>query len=719
MRRKVGLGPVVWWSRSKFAPLPAAFAQRQPIMQRTYSLFSLLLTLPLVGQQTPAFHCGAGEYDRVGAAVVREADFPQRVAQADAELELFTRDFTETGTRGGGGYVIPVVFHIIHNGGSENINDSQIHDAMRILNEDFNRMNPDWDNVRPEFQDLVADIGVEFRLATKDPNGNCTSGITRTQSALTNEGSSGMKALISWPRNKYMQVWVAASADGAAGYTFRPGSAQFFASEDGIVMQHLYVGAIGTGSTSRSRALTHEVGHWLNLAHTWGDSNEPAVASNCNMDDNVSDTPNTIGWTTCSLSGITCGSLDNVENYMDYSYCSKMFTVGQSSRMVAALNSNTAQRNQLSLLSNLINTGVNGNATLCEAHFSSNTGQICAGGSVQYTDESFHNVSIWSWTFTGGSPSTSDEEDPIVTYAESGIYPVTLSVSDGSSTISTTTQSMVVVQNDPGQAPPISEGFETAAQFTDIDWSVLNVDGDNGFTISTAASFSGSKSARLQNTASMDGRIDQLLTPTIDLSDATDVLVSFRYAYASRQSGNDDRLRVFVSNNCGETWSLRKQMFGSSTLNTGGVTSTNFVPSAAQWGYTEIATISSSYHVPNFRLRFEFESDGGNNFYMDDVNINGFPVGLEEAQLEQGTLLSVVPNPTTANSQVIVNLPTTGRTTLELVDVLGRTINTLQDGDLSAGERRFHLPTEGLSSGLYFVRVRQAGLNEAVRFTVQ
>jgi hypothetical protein len=118
-------------------------------------------------------------------------------------------------------------------------------------------------------------------------------------------------------------------------------------------------------------------------------------------------------------------------------------------------------------------------------------------------------------------------------------------------------------------------------------------------------------------------------------------------------------------------------------------------------------------------MRFEFESDGGNNFYLDDININGFPVGLEEAQLERGALLSVVPNPTTANSQVIVNLPTTGRTTLELVDVLGRTINTLQDGDLSAGERRFHLPTEGLSSGLYFVRVRQAGLNEAVRFTVQ
>ena len=91
---------------------------------------------------------------------------------------------------------------------------------------------------------------------------------------------------------------------------------------------------------------------------TWGSSNLPGLEENCEMDDNVEDTPNTIGWSSCDLSGSTCGSLDNVQNYMSYSFCSRMFTYGQKQRMRAAALSTTAQRNQLSVLSNLQATGV-------------------------------------------------------------------------------------------------------------------------------------------------------------------------------------------------------------------------------------------------------------------------------------------------------------------------------------------------------------------------
>jgi len=217
------------------------------------------------------------------------------IAQAKAELSDWTEGFSE-GARST--YTLPVVFHIIHQYGSENISDEQVFDAMRVLNEDFNKENPDWDNVVSQFLPLVADVDIEFKLAKKDPQGNCTKGITRTVSALTNVGDQSMKNLIQWPRNKYLNVWVCAYADGAAGYTLTPGGAALYAAADGIVMQHTYVGAIGTGSVSRSRALTHEVGHWINLEHTWGGSNTPGLTSNCSTDDGVSDTPNTIGWTT-------------------------------------------------------------------------------------------------------------------------------------------------------------------------------------------------------------------------------------------------------------------------------------------------------------------------------------------------------------------------------------------------------------------------------------
>lgn len=683
----------------------------------TTILVSLHLVIPSLAQE--AFHCGSDELHRIGNQI---PDLAERVARTTGELEAFTRSFTEHMERSerSGGYVIPIVFHIIHDGGSENISDAQVLDAVRVLNEDFNRLNTDWSNVRPEFLDIVANVGIEFRLATRDPNGQCTTGITRTRSALTRDGTEQMKALISWPRNRYLQVWVAISADGAAGYTFRPGGAAWSPQEDGIVMQHTYVGSIGTGAPSRSRALTHEVGHWLNLAHTWGNSNTPGLESNCSLDDEVSDTPNTRGWTSCRLNGASCGSeLDNVENYMEYSYCSKMFTEGQKARMIAALNSTTAQRNQLWQTNNLINTGVNGNAVLCQAAFTMTKNEVCAGESIQYTDASYHNVVSRSWSFPGGEPSTSTEVSPVVFYANSGTYPVTLTVSDGSSSLSSTQESAVVVLSAPGLAMPVSEGFESGSTPADIGWTVINPDGDNGFSMTNAAAFSGSKSLRLLNTAAMSGRTDLLVSPTFDMSDATSITLTFRYAYARRTSSSADQLRVLVSNNCGATWNLRAQLFATGELNTGGVTSAPFVPNGPdQWGFKEVNTINSSFHVSDMRLRFEFLSNGGNNFFLDDINLNGMPVGLEEHMSSAAPLLAVLPNPADEATEAIVNMASTGRVALDLVDITGRVVRQLGSGVFPAGTQRVRIPTGDLPSGSYFVRLQLESKREVARLLV-
>ncbi|MEY3597722.1 MAG: hypothetical protein RL521_144, partial [Bacteroidota bacterium] len=110
-----------------------------------------------------------------------------RLIRDDAERYLNERTKEMAAQRGGGMtvYTIPVVFHVIHNYGTENISDEQILDGLAILNRDYRRQNSDTSVVVDAFDQLVADIGIEFKLATKDPDGNCTSGITRTVSDLT------------------------------------------------------------------------------------------------------------------------------------------------------------------------------------------------------------------------------------------------------------------------------------------------------------------------------------------------------------------------------------------------------------------------------------------------------------------------------------------------------------------------------------------------------
>jgi PKD repeat protein len=642
----------------------------------------------------------------------------QAMADEAEALEEYTRAFAESGELRSN-YVVPVVFHIIHNGGSENISDAQVQDAMRILNEDFNRENSDWQNVRSDFLGIVADVSIEFRLARKDPQGNCTNGITRTVSTLTYQGDQAMKNLIQWPRNRYLNIWVGASANGAAGYALLPGAAQFLSTQDGIVLQHTYVGSVGTGSVQRSRALTHEVGHWINLAHTWGNSNNPALASNCNEDDGVQDTPNTQGWTSCNLNGSTCGSLDNVENFMDYSYCSKMFTEGQKTRMIASLNSTTAQRNQLHTASNLSFTGVEGAPQLCAALFNSSSQNVCAGTAITFTDVSYHGVASRTWNFEGGTPSTSTAETATVTYSQPGTYAVSLTVSDGTNSLTNNATSYITVLPSTGASVPAIDGFEGYNDLASSPWSVSGMGSGSNFSLTSAAAFTGSNSVRVVNTAAMAGQIKELTSTTYNMSGVPGITISFRYAFAKRSSTNDDRLRLFVSNNCGETWSLRQQLRGSTNLGTAPNTSSNFVPSGGdQWGFAEVTNISSSFHVSDFRLKFEFESDGGNNVYIDDININGAAVGIDEL-LDGGNALVVVPNPASDEARAILDLKDAGAVRLELLDVLGRSIHIFHDGNMARGRHQLEVPIGGLQSGMYFVRLQQGTLVQVERMLVK
>lgn len=642
----------------------------------------------------------------------------EHAMDARTQLKAHTENFQRSGQRDL--LVIPVVMHIIHNNGPENINDTQIYDAIRILNEDYNKQNPDWQNVHPDFLDLVGDIGIEFRLARKDPQGNCTNGITRTVSELTNVGDFETTQLIQWPRDKYMNVWICAVAQGAAGYTYYPEWLDGWSEADGIVVLSSYVGSIGTSDYSRSRVLSHEVGHWLNLKHCWGDSNEPGDESNCFMDDEVEDTPLTKGWTYCALNGASCGSpRDNVENYMEYSYCDKMFTHGQADRMIAALTSPIAQRNQLWQPSNLQATGVNGNGELCLARFSNNKNEICAGSSITFSDDSYHNVLSRTWSFPGGSPASSTSATPVVQYDTPGIYAVTMQVSDGSTNSVVEKQNLIAVLPRPGTYAPFADSFEQGISIDSQSWAIWDVDGGNGFELSNDGAYTGSRSVRLQNDYSHLGQKDMLSSTTFDMSSATSIAISYRYAFARRFNNNDDRLRLYVSRDCGSTWFLRQQLRGSTTLSTAPDSNGNFAPSGPeQWGYSEVNNISSGFHSSDFRFRFEFESDGGNNLFIDDVNINGQPVGIGTMDLSAAGMM-VVPNPAGAHAEAVLELDRPMQVQLELIDALGRVTSLQPSRSMATGQHRIALPVQELASGAYLLRMRTEQGVQSSRFVVE
>lgn len=684
---------------------------------------SLTLGFGVLAQQNTPFTCSTHGLEHLAPLHQNDPHKLADIGQYEAELEDFTEAFAALSEeeRGGNTYVIPVVFHVIHNNGPENISDAQIHDAIRVLNDDFNKQNIDWDNVRPEFLGLVADVDIAFRLAQLDPDGECTSGITRTVSTLTNSGEQDMKDLIQWPRNQYLNVWTCAYAAGAAGYTQTPGSVNggWGAAADGIVLLADYTGSIGTSSVGRSRTLTHEVGHWINLRHVWGPTNEPGLASNCGETDNVSDTPPTEGWTSCNLNGNTCTTpLDNVENYMEYSYCSKMFTEGQKTRMIAALNSSTAQRNQLWQPGNLAATGTTGADVLCAAAFTSNVQQICAGGSVSFADVSYHGVTERDWTFPGGSPGTSNDPNPVITYSTPGLYPVSLTAGNGNMDVSTQVVDYIHVLPSTGLATPFTEGFENTTSIPSNEWAVVDVGDNGGFQLVATTGYQSAKSVRLNNHVSEPDEVDELVSTTFDMSSAQEITISYRYAFARHNADNNDILRLYVSSDCGDTWSLRQQLAASNVLSTSADQASSFTPSQdAQWEETAVNNISSSYFVSDFRFKFRFESDGGNNLFLDNININGAPVGLAELITTTSHSLAVVPNPVPDATDLVLELRESGRLAVDLLDPQGRTVGKVAAMDAIAGTTRISLPVRDLAPGMYLVVLHQNGRNQVTRFT--
>tara|TARA_Y100000746_G_scaffold230586_1_gene242454 strand:- start:1211 stop:3043 length:1833 start_codon:yes stop_codon:yes gene_type:complete len=477
---------------------------------------------------------------------------------------------------------IPVVVHVVWNTNQENISDAQIFSQIDVLNADFRRTNIDAINTPNIWNNIAADCEIEFCLATIDPNGVSSTGITRTQTSQTSfsisndnvkyTNSGGINA---WPNEDYLNIWVCDLGGGLLGYATPPSN--FLSNEDGVVIGYRYFGTTGNVQNPyhKGRTTTHEVGHWLNLEHVWG-------FGNCG-NDNVNDTPtqqsSNYGCPGFPHNTNSCGTNNNngdmFMNYMDYTNdaCMNLFTNGQKNRMIAAINQ---------YRSNLLNHN------------------LCS-----------NNPPVQSWNCVNGSCV-----DP----------------GNGNGSFSDLNNCFTNCDCD-GITPPIIEEFQSNS--IPNNWNIINNDNDKTWEINEQVGYNSSKSIYINNAEyAANGEIDDLEMPNLNLSNTSSASLSFDYAYSLWTNPNSsqiwsDTLKIMISDDCGDTWNVIWEKAGTNLVTTNPVFNPfNWIPNNNDW-INESINLSNYLNQDDIVIKFRNINQYENNLFIDNVNISTTPSSLD------------------------------------------------------------------------------------------
>jgi len=549
---------------------------------------------------------------------------------------------------------IPVVIHVVWNTNAENISDAQIFSQMDVLNADFRRTNVDAINTPSVWQNIAADSEIDFCLATTDPNGASTSGITRTQTSQTSFSINGsdMKSTSSggidpWNQDDYLNIWVCDLSGGILGYATPPSN--FNNPEDGVVIGYKYFGTIGTVQSpyNKGRTATHEVGHWLNLDHIWGGG------GNCG-NDNVSDTP------TQEEENYSCPSFphnanscntsnsngDMFMNYMDYTNdaCMNMFTSGQKTRMISAINQ---------YRDNLLNHN------------------LCSGV-----------VPDQSWDCINGACV-----DP----------------ANGNGTYSNY-NNCVNSCNCLGISLPLYEDFQNSS--LPANWIIENSDGDKTWELTNTAGYNSSSSVYINNADyGANGEYDDLISPTLNFSSLSSASLEFDYAYSlwtdpTSSQVWSDTLIILISSDCGVSWQNIWEKAGIDLVTTIPIFNEfTWNPSNNNDWNSIVINLNTYINQDDVLIKFRNVNQYENNLYLDNINIKSTPNSVEEVKIDH----IVYPNPT--NSHINIEITSSEFTEMELYvsNPIGQTVYSKSIN--SNRERIITINLNDFSEGIYFVNL--------------
>lgn len=596
--------------------------------------------------------------------------------------------------------IIPVVVHVIHYGGVENISDAQIQSQIDIMNEDYGKLpgtNGDGGGV---------DTKVRFCLAKKDPNGNCTNGIVRVYTNLAYHKTfqrALLKELSFWDNKKYMNIYVVKSINGGsgiAGYSSFPGGPD---EEDGMVVLHNTFGNIGSAASSLGRTASHEIGHWFGLYHTF---NNGCGTDLCTDGDYVCDTPPQAEpsydcnvYNSCNNDVPDLNDLK--ENYMNYTpdNCKNMFTQGQKDRIQSTL---INLREEIWSDSNLVATGCDSvyiSPLTCpvSANFVTLTPNICVGNTAKFMDISLNDATDWQWSFPGGTPSTSTLENPTIVYDSIGSFDVQLIASNDSTSDTLLIANYISVANPGvGISLPYSENFDSGI-FPPNNITINNYDGGVTWQLDSSAYVSPNYSVKIDNYINTNyGSSDEIVLPELDLTSGNTSYLTFDWAYARSDPSYSDELVVLLSTDCGSNYTTVFYKSGNNLV-TGPTQTTPFIPDSSQWESAQISL--NTYGNEQFVLiKIVNITDGGNNLYIDNINVGELTTGVNDGNISED--IQVYPNPV----QDVLTIRFTNPTTKQQVKIY----NSLGKEVLSKrieGSKNISVPIRTFPSGIYYVKI--------------
>ena len=608
-------------------------------------------------------------------------------AETEAEIQLILRNQRAGDSPESVVHQIPVVFHIMYYDEQDNISDAQIQSALTILNQDMRRLNPDTANLRAVFKSSAADLVVEFVLAKIGPNGECSNGINRRWNINSLAANNNIKSSLSWPNTKYLNVWVVRGINlaGTAAGTIVLGYSAFPyngipGTQDGIVIRHDQLGSIGTAQGERHRTLTHEVGHYLNLFHTF--------QGGCAFGDQCADTPPVAASSSgCNSTQNTCtvdlpDLPDMIENYMDYSsnQCMNTFTQNQKSRAKAVLTSSQLRGN-LASAANLLATGVSGTVNCSPvADFEIANPLLCSGEALTLIDRSSSiGTPIFHWNVLSATNQVLHHvmtQNPSLTMPDPGRYTVSLTVqaSNGSNTLNKPLSVTVRPVSGTSHIPWFIGTMED--ELPNTSWATTTFADSSYWRRSTAAAQQGQASYLFQNSKlAAGGEVSALVGGPFAYPNTGTLNLRFAHAFARKASTNNDQLKISVSSNCGETWQLVR-IIPAFQLGTAAIVTTSYVPAASEWKYTSVnlATLGLQ-SAGNLMVKFALSSGGGNNLYLDDVQLS---TTLSNEELATETVW-IQPNPSRSGA-----ILAGAQGEVRVLDLSGRLIwKSYADGDLA------------------------------------